>query len=104
MKSLELETSPRLGEIARAASGALAALDADRLEELIQSSRVLKRCFESSLARAESLAAEALDARRDLATLGWVLEATKANLRILHRRLDPGDETFGYGPGSTFGS
>lgn len=75
-----------LKEIVLEASRALAHLDADRLEELAVSCAVLNR--EQIHADSESrlrLAREASGSRQQTALLGCVLEATRANLRVLRQ-------------------
>ena len=77
---------PELKEIVLEASRALAHLDADRLEELAVSCDALNR--EQIHADAESrlrLAREASGSRQQMALLACVLEATRANLRVLRQ-------------------
>lgn len=77
---------PKLKSIVAEASRALAQLDADRLEELALSCQALNRDLETAdRARRSQMAAEARDARADLATFGRVLDATRANLMVMKR-------------------
>jgi hypothetical protein len=80
------EVRPEMREIVLEASRALAHLDADRLEELTLSCQVLNREHKQvdSAVRAQ-ISLEAIESRRELALLASVLDATRANLRVLHR-------------------
>lgn len=93
---------PELKKIVTEASHALARLDADRLEELALSCQALNRELQSSsdLDRRD-LARQAKDARGEMAVFARVLEATRANLNVMHRlrelregRLEYGDTGF----------
>jgi len=79
-RTLELKT------LVVEASRALASLDTDRLEELAQSCEALNRDLPtiSSEERA-NLVCQARAAAGDLAVFGRVLEATQANLGVMHR-------------------
>ncbi|MDR3742539.1 MAG: hypothetical protein P4L40_26270 [Terracidiphilus sp.] len=75
-----------MSEIVREASRALAHLDADRLEELTHSCQALNReQKQAHPAMRARIALEAVDSQRELALLSSVLDATRANLRVLHR-------------------
>ncbi len=101
---------PVLKDIVTEAARALARLDADRLEELALSCRALNRdlacdstrdvtCDSSSDANGDGaprllpikeaerarLAGEARAARREMAVLARVLEATRANVQVIER-------------------
>jgi hypothetical protein len=77
---------PKLEELVREASRALACLDADRLEELALSCQALNRDLASaSAARHTELALEAKEAIGGMAVFGRVLEATRANLHVMNR-------------------
>ncbi len=77
---------PELKELVVEASRALARLDADRLEELALSCRALNR--ELSLQDTDLRTAMVLQSREaagDMAVFARVLEATRANLRVMNR-------------------
>lgn len=78
-----------LRELVAEASRALTSLDADRLEELSLSCQALNRDLPQmdDRERAE-LAHQALDATQDMAVFVRVLEATRANLNVMHRLHD----------------
>jgi hypothetical protein len=68
------------------ASRSLARLDADRLEELALSCQALVRDLADGDLRARGgLAVEAREAVGEMAVLGRVLEATRANLHVMNR-------------------
>lgn len=77
---------PELKEIVVQASQALARLDAKRLEELALSCRALNRTLApgNELERA-ALRREAGEAAHEMAVFGRVLEATRANLKVMNR-------------------
>jgi hypothetical protein len=68
---------PALKSLARDTSQALALLDVDRLEEL---RGICERLLPSSVAMPE-----AMDAKADMAVLGRVLEAARANAEVMQR-------------------
>ncbi len=75
-----------LKQVIEDASQALATLDTGRLEELAAACRGLNRGLQT--ASADSLtqfAQEAEEARPDLAILSRIVDATRENLRVLHR-------------------
>jgi hypothetical protein len=78
--------NPDLRELVVEASLALARLDADRLEELAVSCQALNRDLVPSngLERVEWVR-QAHEAQGELAVLGRVLEATRANLEVVNR-------------------
>ena len=78
--------NPELREVVVAASLALARLDADRLEELALSCRALNWDLAAVTGdgRAE-LARQARESAGEMAVLGRVLEATRANLNVTRR-------------------
>ena len=80
---------PDLRQIIREASRALALLDAVRLEELALSCQKLNRDLASlnPPARAD-LALQAREASVEMAVFARVLDATRANLDVLHRLRD----------------
>ena len=82
----ESRVHPKLKELVVEASRSLALLDADRLEELALSCEALNRRLapRDAEARAE-LAPEAREAAGDMAVFARVLEATRANLRVIRR-------------------
>ena len=77
---------PKLKELVVEASGALARLDADRLEELALSCQALNRDL-APVTRVgrEAFAREAREAAGDMATFARVLEATRANIDVMNR-------------------
>ncbi len=72
-----------LRELVVEASQALARLDADRLEELALSCQLLNRDLKS--AGAADRGRLAREAAGDMAVYARVLEATRANLKVMHR-------------------
>lgn len=78
--------NPELRELVVEASLALARMDAERLEELALSCQALNRDpAPASAAEREEFARQARDAAGDMAILGRVLEATRANLDVMSR-------------------
>jgi hypothetical protein len=79
-------TNPELKELVLEASGALARLDAGRLEELALSCQALTRVqsFDDAGERG-LLARQAQEAKTDMAVFARVLEATRANLNVMRR-------------------
>jgi hypothetical protein len=73
--------APELKQIVADASRALACLDAERLEELAGCCQALNRDLPP---RAE-LARQALDAKAEMTVFAHVLEATRANLKVMRR-------------------
>lgn len=68
------------------ASRALARLDADRLEELALSCQALNRELAPGNAGARgALALQAREAAGEMAVFARVLDATRANLNVMHR-------------------
>jgi hypothetical protein len=79
---------PKLKELVVEASRALARLDATRLEELALSCQALNRDLAQANGDGDgraALAAEAREAKGDMAVLARVLEATQANLNVMNR-------------------
>jgi hypothetical protein len=77
-------------ELVVEAAGALARLDANRLEELAFSCQALNRDLSAHLPTADAeeraaLVREAREAARDMAVFARVLEATRANLNVMNR-------------------
>ena len=80
------QVNPELKELVTEASQALARLDAPRLEELALSCQALNR--EAASFQAEEkreLSRQAREAAGDMAVFARVLEATRANLRVMNR-------------------
>ena len=78
--------NPELKELVVEASGALARLDATRLEELALSCQALTRARNPEDAgERELLARQAREAEADLAVFARVLAATRANLNVMMR-------------------
>jgi len=77
---------PELKALVAEASQALARLDAARLEELAASCRALSgEAAPGSVEESALLAEEARAAVGEMAVLGRVLEATRANIRVMKR-------------------
>ena len=78
--------NPELKELVVEASGALARLDATRLEELALSCQALTRARSPEDAgEREHLARQAREAEADMAVFARVLEATRSNLNVMKR-------------------
>jgi hypothetical protein len=75
--------SPELKAIIAEASQALARLDAPRLEELALSCQALNR--EMTPSRLVQMARQSRDATREMTAFARVLEATRANVRVMER-------------------
>lgn len=89
---------PRMKEIVQEASRALAHLDAERLEELAHSCHALNRELQQPDARIR-LFEEARSSQRQMALLASVLDATRANLRVLRQLSAMRIDRVEYGPG-----
>jgi hypothetical protein len=89
---------PRMKEIVQEASQALAHLDAERLEELAHSCHSLNRELRQPDARMR-LFDEARASQREMALLATVLDATRANLRVLRQLSAMRADRVEYGPG-----
>ncbi len=82
---------PGLRALVAEASRALARMDQPRLEELAEACRALNRYAEPAylqsltLEERRRLAEEARQARGEMAVFARVLEATRANLRVMRR-------------------
>lgn len=84
---------PALKALVAEASQALARLDAPRLEELAVACQALNRDFNFRAGAKQALTpeervrliAETRDAAREMATFARVLEATRANIRVMNR-------------------
>jgi hypothetical protein len=83
-------------QIIQEASRSLALLDADRLEELALSCQALNRRPIGEDFRAQARAGS--EARRDLAVLGRVLEATRANIGVMRRLRTSRESRLEYSP------
>lgn len=78
--------NPELKKIVVEASQALALLDADRLEELALSCQALNRDLQNAgNAQRKELVDQVRDAAGEMAVFARVLEATRANLNVMHR-------------------
>ena len=81
-----LPANPELKELVVEASRALARLDATRLEELAHSCQALTRARNREDPRERGLLAQqAQEAKADMAVFARVLEATRANLKVMNR-------------------
>ena len=77
---------PELKELVMEASHALALLDSERLEELALSCQALNRDLAPLSAEVkEELVRQAREAAKDMAVFARVLEATRANLKVMER-------------------
>ena len=80
------QVNPELKELVAEASRALAQLDAPRLEELALSCQALNRGTASLEAEEKrELSRQTREAAADMAVFARVLEATRANLRVMNR-------------------
>jgi len=104
---------PQLKQLVTEASRALATLDADRLEELALSCQALNRDLNRDLYRDPgpagaaargALAQQAREAAGDMAVFAHVLDATRANLRVLRRLRELREGHFEYGGAEWTGS
>ncbi len=89
---------PRIKEVVQEASRALAHLDAERLEELAHACHALNREQRHPDTRA-GLFDEARGSRREMELLASVLDATRANLRVLRHLSAMRGERVEYQPG-----
>lgn len=99
LDSRQSAAPPELKAMVLEASRALAHLDAERLEELALSCSALNR--EQIHGDAESrlrLARQARGSRQEMALLASVLEATRANLRVLRQLSAMRDGRLEYAP------
>ena len=94
---------PDLRQIVQEASRALALLDSSRLEELAFSCQRLNRDL-ASMAPGEraNCARQAAEASDSMAVFARVLEATRANLDVMHRLRDLREGRLEYGPAKAF--
>jgi len=80
---------PKLKDLVVEASRALARLDADRLEELALSCHTLNRdLVPSDVTGRRALVLQAREAAGDMAIFARVVEATRANLKVMRRLRD----------------
>jgi hypothetical protein len=80
---------PELKDLVVEASRALANLDADRLEELALSCQALNRDLKpENEEERKLLASQAREAAQDMAVFARVLDATRANLKVMNRLRD----------------
>jgi hypothetical protein len=85
----ERRVHPVLKELVVQASQALARLDADRLEELALSCKALNRDLGSKdVIERKALQAQAMEAKGEMAVFARVLEASRANLKVMTRLRD----------------
>jgi hypothetical protein len=79
-------STPELMELVTEATRALARLDVSRLEELALSCRALTRIpLPTTKQERERFAGQARAARGEMAVFARVLEATRANLKVMER-------------------
>jgi hypothetical protein len=80
------QTNPELRELIAEASNALARLDTARLEELALSCEALNRGLDAMAAKEKTyLARQARESAAGMAVFARVIEATRANLRVMNR-------------------
>jgi len=84
----ERRVHPVLKELVVQASQALAHLDAERLEELALSCQALNRDIGSSDVKKRALREQAMEAKGEMAVFARVLEASRANLKVMSRLRD----------------
>lgn len=97
----ESAAHPRMKEVVLEAARSLAHLDAARLEELAVSCNVLNRELQRAQGSARTrLAKEVLGNQREMALLASVLEATRANLRVLRHLSAMRTGSVEYAPGA----
>lgn len=90
---------PALRELVLEASRSLARLDAKRLDELAISCRALSRKLDTSrFGEGHWLASEAGYATRELVALAHILDATRANMRVMRQLTKFQKELPEYGP------
>jgi len=83
------QSNPALKALVAEASCALARLDSARLEELALSCDALNRGLgPMSLAEKRELARQTRDAAADMAVFARVLDATRANVKVMNRLRD----------------
>ncbi len=94
-----VSTREQLKNVAIEASQALASLDAERLEALVVS---LTRADRNGRSLSEELTTveEAVAAVGSMSLLAKMLEATRANLRVIEQAADMTNGSAGYGPGA----
>lgn len=90
--------APELKQIVAEASHALAYLNAERLEELAGCCQALNR----DLPLRGELARQALEAKAEMAVFEHVLEATRANLKVMRRLRELHQGVAEYGGASGF--
>jgi hypothetical protein len=94
-------STPELRELVTEATRALARLDVARLEELALSCRVLTRIpLPTTQEEREKFAGQARAARSEMAVFARVLEATRANLKVMARLRELRMGTAGYSAGT----
>jgi hypothetical protein len=92
------QVHPELKELVVEASRALARLDTDRLEELALSCQALNRDLAPMNGQDRAiLAGQAKAADGDMRVFARVLEATRANLNVVHRLREFRGERLEYG-------
>jgi hypothetical protein len=89
MQSRQSRRYPELKKLVMEASHALARLDAERLEELALSCQALNRELDSAKSTDRTaLSAEAREASRGMVVLASLLDATRANYRVMNRLME----------------
>lgn len=87
---------PKLRELVAEAARALAQLDADRLEELALSCRMLCDGQHHTSRQEAEMYRQAQEASREMALFGGVLDATRANIRVLKQLRNSRGGVLGY--------
>ena len=99
-QQVQSRVSPLLKGIALEAAAALAALDVDGLESLAASCRVLNQNRRLDSAGRAALILEAHEVANEMRLLARVLEATRANMRVLDGVKQSRSHLPEYGPGA----
>jgi hypothetical protein len=95
------KSAPELMELVTEATRALARLDVARLEELALSCQALTRMPPPKTAEErEAFGRQVCSARGEMAVFARVLEATRANLRVMERLRELRQGAAGYSEGS----
>lgn len=101
MAAVECSSAPELRELVTEATRALARLDVARLEELALSCQALTRNPPPRTAEErEEFGRQARAARSEMAVFARVLEATRANLKVMERLRELRAGKAGYAAGS----
>jgi hypothetical protein len=101
MAAVECSSAPELRELVTEATRALARLDVARLEELALSCQALTRNPPpQTVEEREEFSRQARAARSEMAVFARVLEATRANVKVMERLRELRAGKAGYAAGS----